>query len=151
MYFEDLTKYCFYLKKPVETVKNVGWLDAKKSFNRGEVDLYFLEKLSAIILGSENIDVHVNRVRSADSCALFDCDVKEIKKGSRSEYLGTSEIWFPSVVEGEFFAAPSLVYHYVAEHNYLPPKEFIISVMNFNLDKSFNAQALYLSVIKGHF
>jgi hypothetical protein len=151
MYFEDLTKYCFYLKKPVETVKNVGWLDVEKSFNKGEVDPNFLAKLSAIILGSENIDVHVNRVRSADSCALSDCDVKEIKCGSRSEYLGASEIWIPSVIDGEFFAAPSLVYHYVAAHNYLPPQEFIISVMNFNLDKPFNAQTLYLNAIKGHF
>ncbi|MEI8633209.1 hypothetical protein P4S72_16540 [Vibrio sp. PP-XX7] len=65
--------------------------------------------------------------------------------------LGSSEVWLPSVEEGEYFASPSMIYHYIDAHDYLPPLDFVEAVMAFDLDKPFDAQEVYLEKIKGHF
>lgn len=45
-----------------------------------------------------------------------------------SRLLGDAEVW----VDGGdqvWFAAPSLVYHYVVTHKYQPPKEFVRAIL----------------------
>lgn len=149
MYYDDLSDYCFYLKTPVQQVKNVGWLKKNHSFTKGHVSKIFLEKIAKIIVIHSG--VHVNRRRCQNSCELCGCYVPEISVNGISEWLGFSEIWIPSIRQGYFFAAPSLIYHYVMEHEYLPPKDFIEAVMQFDLNSEFNAEALYLEIIQGHF
>jgi len=151
MYYEDLSSYCYYLKTPVSIVKNVGWLESDTPYNTGVVDRNFLPRFAMIILGSDVIDTEVNRIRSVHPCALADCDVQEIREDGDRACLGAAEIWVPSTKEGEFFAAPSMIYHYIEKHGYLPPKEYISAVMNFNFESSFKAQEAYLNAIKGHF
>jgi hypothetical protein len=42
--------------------------------------------------------------------------------------MGNGEIW---VVKGEtLYIAPYLIIHYIEEHNYQPPEEFIDAVIN---------------------
>jgi len=38
--------------------------------------------------------------------------------------LGGAEIWIPDSSQG-YFAAPDLIIHYIEEHQYLPPREFL--------------------------
>ncbi len=47
--------------------------------------------------------------------------------------LGKNEICIPSVSKGFFFSFPTLLYHYVVEHNYMPPAEFLESLEHFDL------------------
>ena len=42
--------------------------------------------------------------------------------------LGSAEIRVVSD-EGQLYAAPNLIYHYVASHNYAPPSEFVRAVL----------------------
>lgn len=151
MFYEDLSGYCYYLKTPVSTVRNVGWLEKDKPYKTGRVPDGFLSKLSSIILGNDIVDAQVNRIRSAHPCALSDCGSPEITDGERKVTLGAAEIWIPSCEEGSFFAAPSMIYHYVEKHNYLPPQEFIAAVMAFDLATPYKAQDIYLNEIRGHF
>jgi hypothetical protein len=151
MFYEDLSNYCYYLKTPVSTVRNVGWLDKGKPYKTGTVPVDFLTKLSSIILGNNIVDTQVNRIRSAHPCALSDCGSLEIMDGERSETLGAAEIWIPSCEGGVFFASPSMIYHYVEKHDYLPPQEFVAAVVAFDLAISYKAQDIYLNEISGHF
>ncbi|GAB6261036.1 hypothetical protein PSSHI_12790 [Photobacterium sp. R1] len=50
-----------------------------------------------------------------------------------------------------FFAAPSMVYHYVEKHSYLPPQEFVEVVMAFDCTKKFTAQKVCLNENNGLF
>jgi hypothetical protein len=43
-------------------------------------------------------------------------------------HIGSDEIWVPGE-NGRIYAAPSLIVHYVEEHNYLPPPPFIEAVL----------------------
>ncbi len=151
MYFEDMSSYCYYLKTALSNVKNVGWLERSKPYNTGDVDGDFLPRLSNIILGNDVIDTQVNKMRSVHPCSLSSCYLQEIKEGERKACLGAAEIWIPSIENDDFFASPSMVYHYIEKHGYLPPKEFISAVMSFNFELPFKAQDTYLNAVKGHF
>jgi hypothetical protein len=84
-------------------------------------------------------------------CVLSDCCTLGIESDGRVDTLGAAEIWIPSKDRNVFFAAPSMVYHYVEKHSYLPPEEFVVAVMSFDLSTPYKAQDIYLNEIKGHF
>lgn len=151
MYFEDMSNYAYYLKTPVENVKNIGWLDAGKPYRTGDVGSLFLQCLMGIIVGNDIVDAQVNKIRSTHRCSLSGCEVKEVVANGKTAILGAAEIWIPSVICGEFFAVPSMILHYIEAHHYLPPDDFISAVIGFDFNKELNAQDVYLSAIKGHF
>jgi hypothetical protein len=151
MFYEDLSDYCYYLKTPVSKVRNVGWLEKDKSYAVGNVLDGFLSKLSSIILGNGVVDAQVNRIRSVHPCVFSDCGILNIEFDGRQDTLGVAEIWVPSKEGCGFFSAPSMIYHYVEKHDYLPPEEFVKAVMNFDLSNPYKAQDIYLNEIKGHF
>jgi hypothetical protein len=141
----------YYLKTPVDSVKNIGWLDSNRKYSVGKVAPDFLPKLGSIIIGTAKCNAQVNRMRSTSPCRLSDCDIQEIECHGSKECLGASEVWVPLGDNGMFYAAPSMVYHYIEEHDYLPPEGFISAVMGFDLEQEFNAQDIYLDLIQGHF
>jgi hypothetical protein len=51
-----------------------------------------------------------------------------VEVGAGATYLGTAEIRVASD-DGICFAAPTLIYHYVAEHGYRPPEQFVEAVL----------------------
>jgi len=106
MKIEDLSPYNYMNNN--ESVKSIGWLEG--DFNKGEVD----SKVIKLLETYERINL----------CRGFHCC--EYCEGCES---GNGEIWSVSK-QGEVYAAPSLVIHYIKEHSYLPPKEFIDSVLN---------------------
>jgi hypothetical protein len=150
MHFEDMTKYsyCFPPGLGIKEALNIGWLDGVHQFPRGHVPDDVLNKLQEIILGSNgNFNVHVNVIRGIHPCNI--CDEKVfILSMPTPYYLGSSEIWIPSCVLDQYFAAPSMVLHYMRDHGYLPPKEFIDSVIKFDAANEFNAQNVYEQLVK---
>ncbi|WP_444944774.1 hypothetical protein ACJJIK_08690 [Microbulbifer sp. ZKSA006] len=151
MFYEDLSNYCYCLKIPVATVRNIGWLDSSKKFTTGEVDDSILTKLAEILVLKGDVDVHVNWTRSLDPCALSGkTDISVLHEG-KAVFLGGSEVWLPSIKKGEYFAAPSLIYHYIKGYKYLPPKGFLEAVKSFDMEVAYKAQEVYLELIKGHF
>lgn len=58
--------------------------------------------------------------------------------GEKSTVLGRREIAIPSVNKNIAYHAPTLIYHYISEHHYLPPQEFLDALAAFRLDQSFN-------------
>jgi hypothetical protein len=150
MHYADLSNYAYYLKKPVDSVRNVGWLDAAYEFDVGAVPDGFLEKLEAIICSIGSLNAHVNKIRGVHSCSVCG-ELGPFEIGSNNVVLGASELWIPDVESGLYWAAPSLIYHYVRDHGYRPPDEFIKAVMAMNLESGFNAQDVYLDLVAGHF
>lgn len=147
-FFLDMSSYSYLLLRPVQTVQNVGWLSGTEQFARGEVAPSFLKKLREIILADGPVNVHVNKMRGRYSCAIS-AECGRPVAGGGAIGLTSSQIWIPS--ESEYFASPSLIYHYIEEHGYLPPEEFAEAVMLMDLEKKFVAQETYLELIAGHF
>lgn len=131
MYFKDFTNYNYLKNSENPYVKNIGWLSNEHVFSQGNVSETFLEKLEHLICHQK-----VNTTRGVHRCEF--CTSKEhiyIEKDNKKCFLGNFEIWLPSVSEHILYAAPSLVYHYISKHNYLPPLDFINSVTS-NLDST---------------
>ena len=150
MYYPDLSAYSYYLKTPVSCVLNAGWLDSKHPFEKGLVSPGFLDKLATALCAEGPLNVHVNKIRGAHHCSVCGDD-GPFELGRGRVVLGSSELWIPSIDAGHFWAAPSLIYHYVKDHGYRPPQAFVDSIMALDLAADFDAQGAYLRAVEGHF
>ena len=112
-FFEDLTPYTFFHpeEEPDGTV-NIGWLERGHTFPTGKTSAEFRAKLQQLS------QFRVKRTRGFHSCDF--CKGRD-KPHSLAEIrvLGDERL----------YAAPELVYHYVVEHGYKPPEEFIAAVL----------------------
>ena len=98
----------------------VGWLTQKHPFATGKVPGKFLARL---VLHSQP-QHRVFAVPTPQRCRLCGETVM-LSDGDR---LGSAELRI--IGETEIYATPDLIYHYVTEHNYLPPDEFIDAVLH---------------------
>jgi hypothetical protein len=124
-YYEDLTSYEYGGEAFFRPgTKNVGWLATGHQFPRAVP--------SDVLLGTlwQFCKVSVAQARGFHICEI--CGEKDAcfpTRGGESLMLGTSEIRvFAS--GGEIFAAPTLIYHYVAQHDYAPPAVFVTSLVS---------------------
>jgi hypothetical protein len=128
MYYKDLSKYEYLENRnEIENILNVGWLDLVHPFPKGrELSKNFLSNLL-----SECIYNPVNLTRGFHQCQFCQCKQLGIpvSLGFKKFRLGSAEIRVKGE-DGIIYAAPNLIYHYVKDHHYLPPREFIDAVDN---------------------
>ena len=127
--YPDLSEYSYVPGLP--PMLNVGWLGSESDFRRGPVATDVVDAL--IVLAS---DLH-NIMRGLQDCAF--CEVESpvrmpapVPRGWVS--LGTGELHIPSS-SGIIFAAPSLVIHYIVDHEYVPPQSFLHAAIDFAAPK----------------
>ncbi|HIE4732615.1 TPA: hypothetical protein ACXNBT_003731 [Pseudomonas aeruginosa] len=147
MYFPDMSFYSYFLLRPLGSVRNIGWLGRGQQYSRGRVSAGLLDKLKLIIMPEGAVDFHVNRVMSAHECVVAGC--RDLFVGDVG--LGFSEIWIPGVEKGAYFASPSLILHYIEEHDYCPPQMYSEAVMAVDLEVGYKAQEVYVGLVAGHF
>jgi hypothetical protein len=141
MYSADLEPYTNYTPRPFPGVRRVGWLDVSHTFATGRTSTTIIEKIREFMRGGPEVNVHVNQLRGVHPC--YFCGERFEAPDDRKLLIGSSEIWIPDEAGG-YFAAPSMIIHYIAKHKYLLPEEFLRSVEIFDLRRPFNAQAEYL-------
>lgn len=117
VYYPDLNT------DPSDGVIRIGWLDRKQPFNQGVADPRFVEKLKL------HYEHRVRQSRGLHPCTF--CKERRfglpVELNGRTLTLGSAEIEIKDD-QGRVFRAPDLLYHYITEHNYLPPPEFIEAV-----------------------
>ena len=123
-YFEDLTPYS-YIQENKEKLLNVGWLDSRYEYRKGSVSGDFIEKLAWLI-----VNAAANRTPGIHQCSLcppmaFGYHIINLE--NEKHLLGSAEIH----VKGSeaAYAAPDLLIHYVLDHEYRPPNDFISGVL----------------------
>lgn len=121
-YFEDLSRYS-YDKIVAEACPaiNVGWLGANHAFSTEQSNENVLDALwqYCLILALPTRGLHLCELCAAPSSAFA-------RHGTRL-LLGSGEIRVFGT-NGDVFAAPNLIYHYVSDHHYRPPGEFLQAV-----------------------
>lgn len=123
--YKDFSKYQIN-DKEIENVVNIGWLGEKDSFIKGGTSYEFLVKLweyykCPVLLTRK---IYQNKSLDGDGNSFV-----AMGKG-RSVQLGSFEIRVLDEAEKTVYAAPSLLIHYIVNHHYLPPIEFINAVIN---------------------
>lgn len=136
-YYADLTPYVYWPERVygdqpypdgVE-ILNVGWLGAGHDFPAfdGDPDPEFLRNLITLVA-----DHSTNATRGIHGCDLSHQrergDIEgEVVSNGQDLFLGNAEIHV-ATPDGRWLAAPTLVVHYVRDHGYRPPEEFIEAV-----------------------
>ena len=123
-------------------------------FNTGGVDTAVVEKLKELTLNADEIpcDILVDRLRGSCSCPF--CGKSDVKISNQDKYflLGSAEIWIPSNrTNNHYYATFGLIIHYIEEHSYRPPVEFIKSVLALDIDVDFNGQSVKDRLGEKHF
>lgn len=118
-YIPDLSDYDYHPEFQRPGTKAVGWLDQGHDFQTALP--------SEVLLGVlwEFCKTSVAQMRGVHTCPFCqDPTANEVQRGGKCLLLGTSEIRVFSR-DGNVYAAPTLMYHYVADHHYRPPAEFV--------------------------
>lgn len=123
VYYSDLSKYEYIPSNAKNNLVNIGWLDGEHAYTRGKVSDAVLLKVF------ELCKVPVNETRGYHVCEL--CHDKHfgitVEVTGDRLVLGGAEIRVNGC-DGRIYAAPDLIYHYMREHDYLPPEEFVLAV-----------------------
>jgi hypothetical protein len=102
--------------------RNVGWLSPEVSFPVGKVDPRLLEWLT-----SNFADLWFEHARGYHECEF--CDAEPLVAGSgRTIRLGSAELLIRTVAE-RAYVAPNFLVHYIRDHGYQPPEEFVRDVL----------------------
>lgn len=122
-HFVDLSDYEYDQQTSiVKRPKNVGWLGANVRFETAEPDAEFLELLW------QHCSVSVLQTRGLHECELCATHSSNVaERNGQRLLLGSAEIRVFART-GEVYAAPNLIWHYVVEHRYSPPCEFIEAI-----------------------
>ena len=109
MYFKDL----YLEEKPIRNrfiyYVRIVWLDTVAPFTTGDCPDGFLKKLKSL-----EPNVHTK--------GFYKCPYCKNARSSREYVL--------KIKDNKYYSVPEMIIHYIEEHNYLPPKEFIDYVMN---------------------
>ncbi|WP_049804481.1 DUF7919 family protein [Microlunatus phosphovorus] len=121
-FFSDFSNYRY--RATLVPMVNIGWLGAGRSFPTGPVPTDVIEKLMLL-----TEDLH-NIMRGVHDCEFCQEEspirlAAKVPRGYVS--LGMGELHRIDVDE-TIFTAPSLVIHYIIQHNYQPPENFIRAV-----------------------
>jgi len=124
MYLRDLSPYPYKGVSQFLGTLSVGWLAKQYPYSQGETSEDFKERLFVFCLN------HVRQTRGFHVCEFCTPSPPFLvyaQRGDKEVWLGSAEIRV--VYQGNIYAAPDLIYHYVIEHQYRPPDEFIEAVL----------------------
>ncbi len=119
-YFADLSAYA-YVAPSVAGVRNVGWLDGNHAFPTGAHPPQRLDAIWAYC------GIIVFPTRGLHDCPFCSSPSRTFARHHERLLLGSGEIRVFGP-KGVAFAAPNLIYHYMLEHSYLPPDEFLKAI-----------------------
>lgn len=132
-YFPDLSPYAYGHGVHPDVV-HVGWLDATHTFPKGSVESRVAEKMK--LLAEKPVELY----RGKHICELCAAP-PDLEKTTRSNgVIDPNCSWIRWVDQrssnGEIrvrygkvtFAAPVLIVHYIEEHGYLPPADFLKAI-----------------------
>lgn len=130
--------YCDYAKYGALTaeVYAVGWLCATEPRSMGSVHPDIVAKLLRL-----REQFHANQTRGIHSCPFCLTEDYYPMLGRRV-FLGSAEIWVPDAARSKIFACPDLIIHYMFEHHYLPPQDFLDAVAAFQSDSGWEAETV---------
>jgi len=118
-YFKDLTIY-EYTPLLVRPGNNIGWLGRGRPFPTATPSQEVLDLLWLFC----SISVQPTRGFHVCEFCLGGGNLYYAERKGERLKLGTAEIRVFSG-QGHIYAAPNLIYHYVAVHHYRPPDEFL--------------------------
>lgn len=124
-FFPDLTPHKNHQGILCESTLNVGWLSCEHGYDCGTSLSSFIERLWIFCASPV---VRTRGYHCCDLCRVPQIGPLRVTWGTQTTKLGTAEIRVFGE-EGRVYAAPDLIFHYVTEHKYRPPSEFVSAIL----------------------
>jgi hypothetical protein len=121
--FQDCSEYTYHPSE--QPMLNVGWLGAEVDFPRGPVSSEVVDALLVLAADQKNV---MRGVHHCEFCGEESPIRLPVGGPGGWVSLGGGEVHVRSG-DGQIFAAPSLVIHYIMEHEYIPPRRFQEAVL----------------------
>lgn len=149
-YFENFLEMKKYIQP---NVKTIGWLNKDSCFNQGTFPNReeILNKLKILTILDNQPTALTRKNKKNKKNKIITIVHTDFTRGGpykcpfcnqeihiQNNILGVSRIIIPSVIDYYVYTFPSLLYHYIDVHNYIPPNEFLISLEQFSLQKNFS-------------
>ena len=112
-YHRDLSTNAYLVEG--EGVRAIAWLDAEHPYSTGDVPPDFVSALRAQLEGELWVYLRYRGSHACELCGPFD-------EGCWS----TDNLFVPS--PEYLYVAPVMIAHYIEEHRYRPPEEFVRAV-----------------------
>lgn len=126
-YFADLSPYAYFHEGRTPETLSVGWLSREHEFAAREPAKNLLDSLFQFC----KVSVFQSRgLHPCEFCSELNWVTVAARDGLELN-LGSAEIRVLSP-DGFIFAAPTLIFHYVAVHNYKPPASFLMALESGN-------------------
>lgn len=135
MHFPDLSPYVYGVAPPGDDVAlNVGWLAIAEPFTVGRPPPGFVDALRRLTRApaAKTRGYHWCEYCLADLVPPTDpaADRRSLHREMESRNaLGNGEILVRGS-DGTIYHAPVMIAHYVVDHAYLPPEEFVTAVLD---------------------
>jgi hypothetical protein len=97
-----------------ERVRAIGWLEGNHSYRRGAVPASFVDRLKQHVRSA----YQPVKIWGWHDCTL--CPRDGAARGASNVMIPTPEL---------LYIAPGMVVHYIEDHDYHPPEEFIEAVL----------------------
>lgn len=121
-HYDDLSEYSYVSWAAHPGTRNIGWLAPGHEFATAVPGEELLDRLWRYC------NVWVAATRGIHDCELCTGNRQShAVRDGKQLLLGTAEIRV-FAASGEIYAAPTLIYHYVADHHYAPPEPFVRAV-----------------------
>lgn len=117
MWYEDLTECDYFAEQFSVNRIAVGWLENGKPYEKGETSKKVVEKIHEFIKTS-GMYVYFLGYHKCDFCDFINVE------------LGAATILI--AYKKKVYICPALIVHYIENHQYLPPTEFIEAVLNYD-------------------
>ena len=152
-FFTDLSPYQKENGLIISEVLNIGWLSSEYPFTIGEASLEFTDKLAKIINNAVFRETEARVVmgewRSLSCCPL--CGISSLDINTKVSRIGSAEVWIPCVKKEEvYYSSSTWIYHYIIDHQYFPPEEYIESVLSFDENQKIYADIIAFDLFTKH-
>ena len=112
MYIADLSTNAYFATGDV--LRAVGWLEADETYQQGAVPAGFLDQLKHHISAAYQPMI----LMGVHFCSL--CPQGQRKHGNDNLLVPTETL---------LYVAPAMIGHYIEDHGYRPPQEFVEALM----------------------
>ncbi len=151
-HFPDGAPYGYALHEPGSgNLVCAGWLESGQRFPTGVPPQGFLDRLAWLCVHSRDRSMrgfHVCDICTDEEASWTAVSGVRVRDPAYVLYAGEKRLlgWFEITVDAgdRVYAAPSLILHYVAKHNYLPPEDFVAAVMLLEEDRCLRDWSLHL-------
>jgi len=127
-YFPDMGKQT--LGAEGDHVRAVGWLHPDQPYPKGAVSAEFVDRLESFV---EQCEASGDALYFGASGGVHTCEFC-------GKALGASKFGVPC--GNLLFVAPDLILHYIQQHGYRPPAEFVTAVLHSPLPESEDYQSM---------